>query len=267
MTAAAFGHRRSIIRRDSLIRLSLRAAVLIVILAAWQAAGDDANRLTLPTFTGTMRAFGEMTLDGSLPVAMFNTTQALVGGFALALAIGIPLGIVMGNWPAIGRVGWPYLLALLAVPMIAISPIIQIVFGLTLVARIVIVFVFAFIYITVNTMVGVRSVEPSLREMGASFCASEGQMLRHIIFPAATPAIMAGIRLGLGRALIGMVVAELTLVGGGIGSLIQDYRALFQPSYVFALIVAILLQGVLLMAIARRVEGRLSRWEGSGAIE
>ena len=92
-------------------------------------------------------------------------------------------------------------------------------------------------------------------------------MLRHIVLPAAIPAIMAGVRLGLGRALIGMVVAELTLVGGGIGSLIQDYRALFQPSYVFALIVAILVQGVVLMAIARRLEGRLSTWKGGSAVE
>lgn len=248
------------------LRAGLPLAVLAALLIVWQVSGDDANRFGLPTFTGTMGAFMTLLVDGSLANALFVTNQALVGGFALALAIGVPLGIVAGNWPGFGRLAWPYLVMLLAVPMISISPIIQIAFGLTLLARIVIVFFFAFIYIAVNTMVGVRNVDQSLREMGASFGASGWQQLRLIVLPAARPAIMAGVRLGLGRALIGMVVAELTLVGGGIGSLIIEYRVLFQPAFVFALILAILVEGVVLMAAARRIEGWIARGEGGATV-
>ena len=91
--------------------------------------------------------------------------------------------------------------------------------------------------------------------------------MRYVVLPAAVPGIMAGVRLGLGRAMIGMVVAELSLIGAGIGSLILDYQVRFQPAYVFAIILVVILEGVLLMEIARRLETRLGQWKGSVTVE
>jgi ABC-type nitrate/sulfonate/bicarbonate transport system permease component len=116
-------------------------------------------------------------------------------------------------------------------------------------------------------MIGVQEVSPDLKEMGRSFGASRSSMLRLVTLPAAAPAIMAGVRLGLGRAIIGMVIAELSIVGAGIGSLLLEYQVRFQPAYVFAIVLLAVLEGVLLMEIARRVEGRFARWKGASTVE
>ena len=241
----------------------LRGGILISVLIAWQLAGNDSVRLGLPTFFGTLRATIEMVRDGSLPKGLWLTNQAMVVGYALSLAVGIPMGIAMGMSRVVERIAQPYITILLTTPTIALVPIIQALFGLSFAARVAIVFLFTFIYMTVNTMAGVRTVDPALLEMARSFGASRLQRLRHVVLPAAIPGIMAGVRLALGRALIGMVVAELSLVGAGVGSLIVDYQVRFLPANVFGIVLIIIVEGVILMDIARRVERYYGTWRGA----
>lgn len=248
-------------------KVALRLAILAAIVILWQMAGNDEVRLGMPTFTGTVAAGAEMFADGSLIGALWITNQAMFVGYFLAIVVSLPLGIAMGSSPATERIATPYLMILLAAPMIAVVPIVQAVLGLTFAARVAVVFLFSFIYMTVNTMVGVRTVDPALKEMSRSYLASRLQRMRYVIVPAAIPGIMAGVRLGLGRAMIGMVVAELSLIGAGVGSLILDYQVRFQPAYVFAIILVVILEGVLLMEIARRLEMRLGQWKGSVTVE
>jgi ABC-type nitrate/sulfonate/bicarbonate transport system permease component len=198
---------------------------------------------------------------------MLITNEALFGGFALALAVSLPLGIAMGSRRMVANIATPYLTILLAAPMIALVPIVQLVLGFTITARIVVVFLFSFIYMTFNTMIGVETVDPALKEMAHSFGATRWQMLRRVTLPAAVPAIMAGVRLGMGRAIIGMVIAELSLIGAGIGSLILDYQVRFEPAYVFAIVLTAVVEGVVLIEIARRIESRFARWKGSRGFE
>jgi ABC-type nitrate/sulfonate/bicarbonate transport system permease component len=253
--------------RERWLKPFLRIAILVAFLAGWQAVGDEVVRLRMPTFTRTMRALGDLIADGSLVEGMLITNQALFGGFALALVVSLPLGIAMGSSRMVANIATPYLTILLAAPMIALVPIVQLVLGFTLTARIVVVFLFAFIYMTFNTMIGVETADPAMKEMARSFGATRSQMLRRVTLPAAVPAIMAGVRLGMGRAIIGMVIAELSLIGAGIGSLIVDYQVRFEPAYVFAIVLTAVLEGVLLMEIARRIESRFARWKGSQAVE
>jgi ABC-type nitrate/sulfonate/bicarbonate transport system permease component len=248
-------------------KIALRLGILAVVLGLWQMVGNDEIRLGMPTFTGTVTAGAEMFADGTLLNALWITNQAMFVGYFLAIVVSLPLGIAMGSSPAIERVATPYLMILLAAPMIAVVPIVQASLGLTFAARVAVVFLFSFVYMTVNTMVGVRTVDPGLKEMARSYLASPLQRMRFVILPAAVPGIMAGVRLGLGRAMIGMVVAELSLIGAGVGSLILDYQVRFQPAYVFAIILVVILEGVLLMEIARRLELRLGQWKGSVTIE
>lgn len=255
------------VMRFSARKLALRLGVLVAVLGTWQLIGEEEIQLEMPTFTRTLRALGDLIADGSLIEALLITNQALVGGFGLALAVSLLLGIALGYSELLERTMYPYLFVLLATPMIALVPIIQVIFGLSLAARVVVVFLFAFIYMTVNTMTGVRTVDVGLREMGTSFGASRWQMLRKIVLPAASPAIMAGVRLGLGRAIIGMIIAELALVGAGIGSLVIEFQTRFQPAYVFAVVLAVVVEGVLLMEIAQRLESRFASWKGGPAVE
>jgi ABC-type nitrate/sulfonate/bicarbonate transport system permease component len=152
--------------------LFLRIAILVGVLGIWQAAGSETIRLSLPTFTRVLTAIGDMLSDGSLIEGLLITNQAMVAGFALALLIGLPLGIAMGSRASVERLAQPYLTILLAMPMIAVTPIVQGVFGLSFTARVVIVFLFSFIYVVVNAAVGVQGVAAELREMGRSFGAS-----------------------------------------------------------------------------------------------
>lgn len=267
MTAARIRLPQRGIGQGSLPKVALRLAVLFTILGAWQLLGDDQSRLTMPTFTRTLAALAELISTGALIDGLWTTNQALIGGYALSLAVSLPLGVLLGTSIGAERVLQPYLTILLAAPMISVVPIIQAAFGLTLGARIAVVFLFAFIYMTINTTVGVRGVDSRLREMASSFGSTRLQMLRWVILPGAVPAIMAGVRLGLGRAIIGMIIAELVLVGAGIGSLIIEYETRIQPAYVFAIVLAVVLEGVLLMEIARRIEGRLAHWRGTSAVE
>lgn len=264
MAAAVTSRRRA--QRERWLKPVLRVSILVAFLAGWQLIGNDRIRLAMPSFTRTLSALGDVIADGSLVQGMLITNQALVGGYLLALLVSLPLGIMMGSSRFISNLSMPYLTILLATPMIALVPIVQLIFGFTLTARIVVVFLFAFIYIAFNTMVGVRTVDPSLREMARSYGASRAQMLRLITLPAAVPSIMAGIRLGLGRAIIGMVIAELSLIGAGIGSLILEYQVRFQPAYVFAIVMVAVLEGVVLMEIARRIEARLVTRRGGSSV-
>jgi ABC-type nitrate/sulfonate/bicarbonate transport system permease component len=241
----------------------LRGAVALVVLGLWQLIGDDSVRLAMPTFVRTVRALTDLVADGSLSEGLFLSNQALVAGFGLALLVGIPLGLLMGSVKWLRRLAEPYLSFVLAVPMIALVPVIQVAFGLTLTARIVVVFLFSFVYVAINAMVGVSEVDPSLKEMARSFGASTRHLVTVVVLPGAIPAIMAGIRLGLGRAMVGMVVAELTLIGSGLGSLIIDYQFRFEPGYVLAIVLVILVEAVVLMELAKRFEQRVSRWKGS----
>ena len=241
----------------------LRGGVAFGMLGLWQLIGDDSVRLAMPTFVRTVRALIDLIEDGSLLRGFLLTNQALVAGFGLALLIGIPLGLTMGSVKWLQRLAEPYLSFVLAIPMIALVPVIQVAFGLTLTARIVVVFLFSFVYVAVDAMVGVKEVDPSLKEMARSFGASRWNLVTVVILPGAVPAIMAGVRLGLGRAMVGMVVAELTLVGSGLGSLIIDYQFRFEPAYVLGIVLVIVLEAVVLMELAKRLELRMSRWKGS----
>ena len=109
----------------------------------------------------------------------------------------------------------------------------------------------------------VRAVDPVLLEMAASCGVGRLRLLSDVILPAAVPGIMSGIRIGLGQALIGMVVAELTIVGVGVGSLIVELQGRFRVAPVLAVALTVVLEGVLLMTLVERVEKRLSRWSAA----
>jgi NitT/TauT family transport system permease protein len=239
--------------------LTLRLGILAILILAWQLIGDDSAMIGMPTFTRTLASFWRLLASGQLPQAFLESNVALVCGYVLALLVSIPLGILMGTVDAARKVINPYLLILLAIPLITVLPILQVIFGLGLGTRIVVVFLFAFVYIAMNTMVGVRSLPADLEEMSRSFGATRRQRLLKIVLPHAFPTIMAGARLGLGRAVVGMVIAELFLVSTGLGSLLSFSMTRFDTGAVLAVALTMVLEGVVAIAIARRVEAVLTR--------
>ena len=259
MVSAAPSSLRRLEKRTQAWALTLRVGILVVVIVTWQLIGDDSAQIRMPTFTRTVTSFWNMIVSGDLPYALVQSNIALFWGYLLALSISIPLGIAMGSFDLVRKVINPYLMILLSMPLIAVLPVLQAIFGLGLGTRIVVVFIFAFIYITLNTAVGVRSVPADLEEMARSFGASRRQKLLKIVLPHAFPAIMAGARLGLGRGVVGMVIAELFLVSSGLGSLLAFYMTRFDTGGVLAIALTMVLEGVVVIALARKVEAALTR--------
>src|SRR5215217_3356181 len=244
-------------------RMLVRVGMLFLFIGTWQLVGNDTIGLLFPTFGRTLVAFWGLVSDGTLQLALLITNQTLVVGFALMLLIGIPVGIFTARIKLVDLVVTPYLTFLVAIPVIALIPVVQALLGLTFAARVTVVILFGIPYVIINTAVAVRRVDPVLTEMATSFGASRWVTMRDVVLPAAVPGIMAGIRIALGQALIGMVVAELTIVGAGVGSLIADLQGRFRVAPVLAIAVTIVLEGVLLMTIVEWIERRLGRWSQS----
>lgn len=243
--------------------IGLRLGLLAILIIGWQLIGDDSVKLRMPTFVRTVESWWDLVLTGDLLQRLLQSNVAMVMGYSVALVVGIAFGLAMGLVPRIGSIARPYLLALIALPMIGILPLIQAVFGIGITARVIVVFVVAFIYVTLNAEVGARAASKQLKEMAHSFGASRWQMVREIILPQAFPSIMAGSRLGLERAIGGMVLAELFLAGAGIGSLLSFHRNRLDAGAVFAIALTMVLEGVILLAFARRIERRLTRGHGA----
>ncbi|MGQ0570390.1 MAG: ABC transporter permease [Armatimonadota bacterium] len=237
----------------------VRAATLMAIVVAWEWFGRVQGGLLFPTFSATLLAFGRA-LTGPLPDALWVSNQAMLGGFALAAGLGVPLGLLIGRVRRLERGIDVYLNILMVTPMAALIPLFIMALGLGLATRILVVFVFAFPVVVVNTRAGIRKIDPSLIEMACAFGISELRLWWRLLLPGAVPGTFTGLRLGLARALTGMVVVELLLVAVGVGDLILRYQGEFQADYLFAVTLAVVLEAMILMAPLRHIEQRLSLW-------
>lgn len=240
--------------------LVVKSSVPVAVLAVWYVIGSDESRMDFPTPTRTVQALWSMISDGTLIEALLATNQALVIGFLASCLVGIPLGIGVGLIPRLGRVAVPILTIFMSLPLIALVPVIQVIFGLTLAARAAVVMLFAWPFVVFNVVSGVRSIDRHLEEMAHSFGARRWQRLRRVILPGSLAHVMAGIRVGLGRAVSGMVVGELVLVGAGLGSLLSHFQGRFETAHVMGIVVVIVVEGVVLTWLAAKWEGRLLRW-------
>ena len=232
----------------------LRLGSLALFAAVWEYAGRSLGLLTLPPFSITISALLELLQEGELWRALWISNQALVIGMAGATCLAIPLGIWIGRNDRAERFSDLWLNLVLVTPMAALIPVVILGLGVGLAARSLVVGLFAFAVVTVNTRAGLRSLNPSLVQMAHSFGASELQIWRLVLLPGALPAIMAGLRLGLCRAIAGMVVVEFLLVAVGIGDLLMRYRADFESGRVFAVILLVLAEAVTAVALITCVE-------------
>ncbi len=233
----------------------------MVFIALWEWFGQTYGGLLFAPFSETLVALVEMLASPELYEALWLSNQAMLIGFAASVVISIPLGLLIGRLQKLERFADVYLNILIVTPMAALIPLIIVGIGLGLLSRVLVVFLFAFPIITVNTRAGLKNLDPTLIEMGRSFGATELQLWRKILLPGATPAMMAGIRLGLGRSLSGMVVVELLLVAVGLGRLILNSMGFFEPERAYAVIIVIIIEVLVVMGIARRIEARLVSWK------
>ena len=242
--------------RAWLVRLLSIAAVLI----AWELIGRRINPLFMSYPTAIVRAGVRMTLDGELATAMASSLRTLLSGFAIASVIGIALGLPIGRYRmADAATDW-LVNALYATPLIAVIPLVILWFGLGDKAKLFIVTLLAVFPVLINTAAGVRNVPRTLIDVGAAFAANERQTFLKIILPAVLPYIMTGLRLGIGRAIIGMVAAEFFTSITGLGALIVKYGDQYDTAAMFVPILILMLLGVTLTALVRKIEEMCAPW-------
>lgn len=237
--------------------LVLRLMTIAVVGIAWEFGAARSDALMIPGFIETLVAGLSLLSGTEFWSALLISNQALVIGFVLALVTGIPMGFAMGRFRGFEQFSDPYVNVLLVTPMAALTPLILMALGLGLSSRVLLVYVFSVVMIIVQARSGIRQVDPALIEMARSYRARELQIWTQILIPASLPSVMTGVRLGLGRAITGMVIGELLLVTVGVGGLVLRFRGFFRAADMYAVIGLIVIQALLLVEIARYIERRL----------
>jgi len=239
---------------------AVRAIAVAVFFVFWEYAARGMSPLFMASPSAIFRAAWQITASGELP----NAFVASMGPFALGLAIsiigGIAIGILLAQFWFLEYTLDPFINALYAIPRVALVPLIILWAGLETTGKVTIVVSIAIFPVIINTYAGIKDVRGSLLEIGRAYGATEQQMFTKIILPATVPYIMAGIRLAVGLAIIGMIVAEFFTAITGLGGLIVNYANSFATAKLFVPIIVIGLLGVGLTELVLYIERRLSSW-------
>jgi len=237
-----------------------RYGFLILILGLWEILGPLVNPIFFSYPSKIAVAFVNLTLSGELIYYLLQSLQVLFFGLSFAIVIGIPLAVLMAR---VRPVDWALDLpvnALYATPMVALVPILVLWFGIYMQAKILVVFLFAVFPILINTYQGVRECDKNLLEVARSFRSSEWKMWKDVLLPFALPYIAAGIRLAIGRGLVGMVIAEFYTTISGLGYMITRYANIFEMDKTFVPVIMLMFLGVTLTSILKRLERRIAPW-------
>ena len=201
--------------------------------------------------------------SGTMHEHLLASLQRVYGGFALAALAALPIGILIGRVPFARQTLDPFFQLMRPIPVTAWLPLSMILFGLGPRSAFALVFLGAFYPILLNTVLGVKSVDPKLFEAAAMLgCQGKSQFLR-VVLPAALPSIFTGLRLGLGLAWFVIVVGEMTGVPQGLGAVIMDGRTLSRTELVICGMIIIGIAGFISDAIVVAIGNRLLRWSPS----
>ena len=240
--------------------LAIRAVSLVVFLGAWQWVGQrvDPVLFTTPAAVGSA-AWGMLT-SGELWFYLWPSLVVLAAGLALAIVFGVATGLLLARVAVLDTALDMYITFLYSIPSVALVPLIVLWAGFETSAKIIILFLFAYFPVVINTYQGVKNVDARLIEVGRAFRCSERQLWSHIVLPAALPFIVTGVRLAVGRGLIGMVLADLYTAISGIGYLIVRSASTYRVDKMFVPVVVLGLLGIALTALLRPTERRLAPW-------
>lgn len=246
-----------------LSEMTLMWKILSIALFAglWELAGRSGFNFSFPTFSATAAAFWEMVADGSMGAAYLRTLEPLAIGLAFSLVVGISAGVAMGLRRDVEWFTLPIFIVMQAAPMAALIPLVTFVYGIGLTAKVLAVVMLAMPVISINSYKAVRNVPPSLIDMCRSFVGDRKQQILHIVIPAASPMMFAGLRLGVAEGFSGVVLAELLITPTGIGDLITFHRSVANFAHMYATIVSIVLFAIITVGLLQWLETALFRPE------
>jgi len=238
----------------------IRLASMVTVIGAWEFVGRRSNPLFLPYPTAVVKAGAAMIASGELLGALASSLQTVVIGFCIAGTVGIVLGLLIGRYRVVDAATDWLVNALYATPLVAVIPLVILWFGLGDLSKLFIVTILSVFPVLINTAAGVRNVPRTLIDVSTAFAANERQVFVKIILPSAVPYMMTGLRLAIGRAIIGMVVAEFFAAITGLGALIVKYGNRYDTASMFVPILVLMVLGILLTSLVRRAEEHFAPW-------
>jgi NitT/TauT family transport system permease protein len=235
-----------------------RVQLLGIVLGAvlWEIAGRIGVSPALPPITAVLAAGAELWSSERFLDSAYTTATSILIALPPSLLVGVVLGLLMGLFRPVEWFVRPYVNASLSLPLVAIIPIILLIFGLSQTTIVVVIILYVLPVVMVNTFAGVRSTDRELVEMATSFNAARWLTIRRIVIPSARGLTLAGIRIGVGRAISGGIVAEQVVGILGVGGLVQRLGGAFAVEALYAVILFIGAVGVASLALINRVEQR-----------
>jgi ABC-type nitrate/sulfonate/bicarbonate transport system permease component len=236
------------------------AASILIGLCFWELVARDLPRVILPPPSIVLVRLATDSLSGTLLVALAKALPAMLIGSGLALAIGIPLGLILGRSAALSTMFDPVINAIYAVPPVAFVPFLIVWFGLYLWARVALIFLMSIFEIIIAVETGVRDVRPQLIDVGRSFGASGTTLAWKVLTPAILPFIFLAVRIGVVRGINAMITAELFFAAVNLGYLMNDDARKFDTAGVLSIIVLLALVGLVAQEALKWAEGRALPW-------
>jgi NitT/TauT family transport system permease protein len=241
-------------------RTFYRWGFLFAILVLWELLGPLVSPILFSYPSKIAVAFFDLTASGELPYYAMESLQILFSGLGIAILVGVPLAVLMAR---LKPVDWALELpinALYSTPMVALVPLLVLWFGIYMQAKIIVVFLFAVFPILINTYQGVRECDKNMLEVARSFRSPEWRTWQDVLLPFALPYIAAGVRLAIGRGLVGMVIAEFYTTISGLGYMITRYANIFETDKTFVPVILLMFLGVTLTAGLKWIERRIAPW-------
>ncbi len=245
----------SLLKRWRLPLLSFAIAMVL-----WEIVGRGGNPLMSSYPSAVAAAFASDIANGQLLRAIGQSLPSLLLGYAIAVAIGIPLGILLGRSRRAEAMLGFYFMALDASPIIAFVPLFILWFGLGVTVKVAMVAVFCVTPVVINSWRGVRGVPATLIDVGNSFGASKSQIALKIVLPASLPSILTGLRLAIGRAIIATAVAEIFTALSGLGGLLLRRSESYDTAGSLVPALVLMAMGILFTGLLALIERRLLSW-------
>jgi NitT/TauT family transport system permease protein len=237
-----------------------RYGFVVLILIVWEMIAPFISPIFFTSPSAIAVAFYETTVSGELPYFLWQSLQVMFYGLSIAIVVGILLGVAMAR---LRWLDWALDLpinALYATPLVAVVPLLVLWFGIYLKAKIIVVFLFAVFPLLINTYQGVRECDKGMLEVAQSFRSTEWRTWQDVLLPFALPYIIAGIRLAIGRGLIGMIIAEFYTTISGLGFMITKYANIFAMDKTFVPVIVLMVLGVSLTTLLKWASRRIAPW-------
>ena len=251
--------RKNQLNTGSFLLNNLGLITVILVLAIWETLYQIGiiNPIFMSGPSQIVKVGYELTVSGDLIDNLLFTLGNFSLGFGMAAVIGILVGLVTGWYRPLGKAFDPFLTAMLGTPRIVLLPLITLWVGVGFSSKVVIVFIAGVFPIILNTMTGVKNLDPNLTRVSSSFGASAIQTFITVALPGSLPQIVSGLRVGIGQSLVAVIAAEMFVSTGGIGYFVAQSSANFNIDRVFVGIIVIVILGILITSSVKWIESRL----------